>query len=220
MSLVLHMHPLSSFCWKTLIALYENATPFEPLLVNPGEETSREAFRKIWPIGKFPVLRDNAPGGNNGRTIPESTIIIEYLDQHYPGPTRFIPADADLARDTRLRDRFFDHYIHHPMQQIIANRLRPADKKDPYGVEQARGTLRTALDMTEQEITGKTWAMGDMFTLADCAAAPALYYANRVMPFADTHPGVTAYLQRLMQRPAFARTLQEAEPFFKYFPTE
>jgi len=221
MALGLHMHPLSSFCWKALIAFYENGTAFTPLLVNPGDEASRNAFRKIWPIGKFPVLRDE----DKDRTIPESTIIIEYLDQHYPGPVRFISADPDLARQTRLRDRFYDHYVHDPMQRIVANRIRPAGSKDPYGVEQYRATLRTALDMVEQEMKAKTlksesWAMGDAFTLADCAASPALYYANRVMPFAESHPAVTAYLQRLMARPAFARVLKEAEPYFQYFPTE
>jgi len=216
MTLVLHMHPLSSFCWKALIALHENGTAFEPLIVNLGDETSRAAFKKIWPIGKFPVLRDES----KDLTVAESTIIIEYLDQYHPGPTRFILADPESARQTRFSDRFYDHYIHEPMQRIVGNRIRPAGSKDPYGVDQARTTLRTALDMTEQNMKAKTWAMGDAFTLADCAASPALYYANRVMPFAESHPVVTAYLQRLMARPGFARVLKEAEPYFKYFPEE
>ncbi len=220
MSLTLYFHPLSSFCWKALIALYENDTPFVPHIVNLGDPDANAAFKKVWPIGKFPVVRDEA----KDRTIPESSIIIEYLSQHYPGPTQLVPADADLARETRLRDRFYDLHVHVPMQKIVGDRLRPADKKDPFGVEQARAQLGAALDMVEADMaeeTGatKTWAMGDAFTMADCAAAPALYYANLVMPFADTHKNATAYLARLTQRPSFARTLREAEPYRHLFPT-
>ena len=220
MSLTLYYHPLSSFCWKALIALYENDTPFTPLIVNLGEEASSAAFKKIWPIGKFPVVRDEA----RDKTIPESTTIIEYLDQHYPGPVALVPADPDRARDTRLRDRFYDLHVHVQMQKIVGDRIRPADKKDPYGVEQARAQLGVALGMVEEDMAAKTgatktWAMGEDFTMADCAAAPALYYANLVAPFADTHKNTTAYLGRLLQRPSFARTVREAEPYRHFFPT-
>jgi glutathione S-transferase len=170
----------------------------------------------VWPIGKFPVLVDAA----KQRTVPESSIVIEYLDQHYPGRTKFIPADPDLARQTRMRDRFYDWYLQVPMQKIVGDRIRPPGKNDPFGVEQARGQLKTALDMVEQDIANKTWAMGDSFTMADCAAAPALFYANKVMPFADTHPNATAFLHRLMDRPSYARTLTEAQPYFHMFPRE
>ena len=129
MSLTLHYHPLSSFCWKALMALYENDTPFTPKLVNLGDATERAALLKLWPIGKFPVLRDDA----QDRTIPESSIIIEYLDQQYPGRTRFIPADAKAALQTRLRDRFYDLYVHLPMQKVVGDRLRPEGAKDPHG---------------------------------------------------------------------------------------
>src|ERR1041385_3251057 len=137
MSLTLHYHPLSSFCHKVLIALYENGTPFAPNSVNLQDEGERNALLKLWPIGKFPVLQDKA----RERVVPESSIIIEYLDQHYPGKTKFIPADPDAARQMRLRDRYFDLHIHMPMQQIVGDRLRPADKKDPYGVAETRERL-------------------------------------------------------------------------------
>ena len=215
MSLTLYYHPLSSFCWKALIALYENDTPFTPLIVDLGDPASSAAFKKVWPIGKFPVVRDEA----RAKTIPESSIIIEYLDQHYPGPIRLVPEDGDRARDTRLRDRFYDLHVHVHMQKIVGDRIRPADKKDPYGVEQARAQLAVGLSMVEENMATKTWAMGENFTMADCAAAPALYYANLVAPFAETHKNTTAYLGRLLKRPSFARTVREAEPYRHFFPT-
>jgi glutathione S-transferase len=214
MSLELYFHPLSSFCWKALIALYENGTPFEPHVVDLSNEAAAAAFKKIWPISKFPVLRDE----DRDRLIPESSIIIEYLDQHYPGGTRFLPGDPDLARETRMRDRFFDLYLQLPMQKIVGDRLRPAEKKDPFGVEQAKAQLQTALGMVDADMASKSWAMGDAFGMADCAAAPALYYADLVMPFGSTHLHATAYLERLTSRPSFARTLKEAEPFRELFP--
>ena len=140
MSLTLHFHPLASFCWKALIALYENDTPFAPNMVDLGNAAERAALLKLWPIGKFPVLRDDT----RNQTVPESSIIIEYLDRHYPGRTQFIPADPDLAWQTRLRDRFYDLYLHLPMQKVIADRMRPEGKKDPHGVEEARAQLRTS----------------------------------------------------------------------------
>jgi glutathione S-transferase len=214
MTLKLYFHPLSSFCQKVLMALYENDTPFERHIVDLADEKSRADFIKIWPIGKFPVLRDEV----RDWTVPESNIIIEYLAQHYPGKTQLVPGDADLARQTRMCDRFFDLYVQLPMQKIVGDRLRPAGKNDSFGVEQARGQLRTALDLVEQDMTAKTWAMGGTFSMADCAAAPALYYANLVMPFADSHTNVTRYFQRLMERPSFARAVKEAEPYRKLFP--
>src|ERR1700733_11439888 len=216
MSLTLHYHPLSSFCWKALIALYENDTPFEPRLVDLGNETERAALLKLWPIGKFPVLRDDA----KDRTIPETSIIIEYLDNYYPGRTRFIPADAKLALQTRLRDRFYDLYVHLPVQKIVGDRLRPQGKKDPHGVEEAKARIQSCYGMIDKEVATKTWAMGEAFSLADCAASPALFYANKVMPFGDTHKNVTAYFGRLKARPSFARVIKEAEPYLGMFPQE
>jgi glutathione S-transferase len=214
MSLRLYFHPLSSYCHKVLIALYENDTRFEPVSVNLGSETERAALLKLWPVGKFPVLRDDA----RNLTVPESTVIIEYLDRHYPGATRFIPSDAEDARQTRLRDRFYDHYVHEPMQKIVGDRLRPEGKKDPHGVEEAKNRLKTSLGMIDSEMATRPWAMGETFSLADCAAAPPLFYANEVMPFGTTHANVAAYLGRLKARPSYARVLKEAEPYFAMFP--
>ncbi len=214
MPLKLYFHPLASFCWKTLIALYENDTPFEPCIVNLGNETERAAFLKIWPIGKFPVLRDDT----KDRTIPELTTIIEYLAQYYPGRTQLVPTDTDLARQTRFRDRFYDLYVHEPMQKIVIDRLRPAEKSDSHGLELAKAQLGTAYGMIEQEMGTKIWAIGDTFSMADCAAAPALFYANEVMPFRNNYGNVSGYFGRLMERPSFARVVEEAQPYFKFFP--
>ena len=162
----------------------------------------------------MPVLRDDA----RDRTIPESSIIIEYLAQHYPGRTRLVPADADLALRTRLRDRFYDLYVQEPMQKVVTDRLRPAGAHDPHGVEQAKALLQTAYGLIERDMATNPWAMGDEFGMADCAAAPALFYANLVVPFGDTHPNAARYLARLMERPSFARTVEEARPYLALFP--
>jgi len=216
MSLKLYFHPLASYCHKVLMALYENDTPFESHIVDLMNESSAAAFKAMWPIGKMPVLRDEA----RDRTVPESTIIIEYLAQHYPGRTQLLPGDGDLARETRLRDRFFDLYVHDPMQKIVGDRLRPADKKDAYGVGQAKARLGTAYGMVDQDMSKRTWAMGETFSMADCAAAPALFYANKVLPFGNTHPNVAGYFDRLIQRPSYVRVLKEAQPYFALFPQE
>jgi glutathione S-transferase len=214
MSLKLYFHPLASFCHKALIALYENDTPFEPVIVDLGNEAARTAFLKLWPIGKFPVLRDDT----RDHTVPESTVIIEYLQRYYPGKTQFIPADVEAAWQTRLSDRFYDLYVHDPMQKIVGDRLRPDGAKDPHGVEHAKARLETAYGMIEREMAGRTWAVGDAFSLADCAAAPALFYANEVVPFGASHGNVADYLDRLKARPSYARALREAEPYFAMFP--
>jgi len=212
MSLKFYFHPLSSFCHKSLIALYETGTPFEPIIVDLLGDAS--AFKAIWPIGKIPVLRDGA----KDRTVPESSIIIEYLAQHFPGETQLFPADRDLCREMRLRDRFYDLYVHVPMQKVITDRLRPVGQNDSYGVEEARNLLRISLDMIEKDMASNRWAMGDQFTMADCAAAPALFYADMVVPFRATHKNVAAYLDRLMARPSYARVLREAQPYFAMIP--
>jgi glutathione S-transferase len=216
MPLTLYYHPLSSFCWKALIALYENGTPFTPQMVDLSKEDERAALLKIWPIGKFPVLHDSA----NDRIVPESTIIIEYLDTHYPGATRFLPEDADAARQTRLRDRFYDLYVHLPMQKIMGDRLRPANARDAYGVEEAKARIKSCYGMIDKEVGSRTWAMGETFGLADCAAAPALFYAGMVVPFGAGHNNLGAYFERLKARPSFARVLKEAEPYFDMVPKE
>lgn len=214
MSLHLYFHPLSSYCIKTLIAFYENDTAFEPHIVNLMDDGEREAFRRIWPIGKFPVLRDEA----RDRTVPESSIIIEYLAEHRPGPVELVPADTAKAREVRLYDRFFDFYVNDPMAKIVVDRMRPEGQNDSYGVDHARDLLGRALGLVEREMASKTWAVGDAFTMADCAASPALFYANTVVPFAEGYPNTAVYLDRLLARPAFARAIEEAKPYFDMIP--
>jgi glutathione S-transferase len=216
MSLKLYFHPLASFCHKALIAFYENDVPFEPVIVDLSDETSSAAFRAVWLMAKMPVLRDE----KRAHTVAEATIIIEYLDARHPGRTRFLPTDPDQAWQTRMWDRFFDHYIQEPMQKIVTDRLRPEGKNDLYGVEQARKQLHDAYAVVEQQMAANSWMMDDAFTLADCAAAPALFYANTVVPFGEAHGRLAGYLDRLMARPSFARVLEEAQPYFPLFPME
>ena len=213
MTLKLYMHPLSSFTHKVLIAFYENDIPFEAKRLD--DATVAGEFRKMWPIARFPLLRDES----RDRVVPESSIIIEYLALHYPGKVKLLPDDPELAREVRLRDRFFDSYLHTPMQKVPADRLRPEGKRDPLGVDEARAMYRTALDMLESELAGKRWVMGEDFTMADCAAAPALFYGHQFFgPFRETHNNVMAYLDRLMARASFARVLQEAKPYMHMVP--
>jgi glutathione S-transferase len=214
MSLTLYFHPLSSFCHKALVALYENDTPFQRRVVNLMDPVDAAAFKKLWPIGKFPVLRDDGAD----RTIPESSVIIEYLDQHYPGKAPLIPSQSDLGLQARAGDRFYDLYVQVPMQKVIGDRLRPADKKDAHGVEQAMAQLKTALGLVEDQMAGKTWAVGNVFSIADCAATPALFYADMLVPLAGSYNNAAAYLDRLKQRPSIARVLEEAKPYFSMIP--
>lgn len=215
MSLTLYLHPLSSYCHKALIAFYENGTSFTPHVVDLSNAESSAAFKRIWPVGKFPVLRD----GTSGKTIPESTSIIEYLALHYPGPVKLVPDNAGAAANVRALDRFYDLHVHNHMQKIIGDRIRPADKKDPFGVEQARAAVNTALAIVEKDMASRSWAAGDDFTMADCAAAPPLYFLDRaVTPLAAAYPKLAAYLGRLKRRPSYARALKEAEPYLHMVP--
>jgi glutathione S-transferase len=212
-ALTLHFHPLSSFCQKVLIGLYELDVPFRKRIVDLLDETERTEFLKLWPLGKFPVLRDDA----RGVTLPETTIILEYVDSRF-APGRLIPSDPELARECRLRDRFFDLYVNVPMGKIVTDKLRPDDQRDGYGVSQARRQLETAYRIADDWMREAPWAAGDAFSLADCAAAPALFYANQVVPFDSTAPHLAAYFARLVARPAFARVLTEARPYLAMFP--
>ena len=162
----------------------------------------------------MPVLQDEG----RGEIVPESTIIIEYLDLHYPGRIALIPAAPDQAWRTRLRDRFFDLYVHEPMQKIVVDRIRPPGAQDRHGVEAAHATLRASYAAIERDMAGRRWAMGEDFTLADCAAFPALFYANKVEPFGADCPALTSYLDRLARRPSIARVVEEAKPYFHMFP--
>ena len=210
--MILYYHPLSSYCWKVLIALYENDTPFErAMMEDPGVA---EAWLTLWPLGKFPVLRDEA----RDQTVVEASIIIEYLGQQCPGPFRPIPADPTQALEVRLMDRLFDNYVMTPMQKIVADRLRPDDARDAHGVGEGRILLGKAYAMLEERIGARQWAAGDDFTLADCAAAPALFYADKVEPMRGGFPALAAYLDRLEARPSFARVLEEKQPWWHMFP--
>ena len=214
MALTLYMHPLASFCHKALIALYEAGTAFTARTVDLGNPAERDHLREVWPMGKFPVLRDDG----RDQTVPESSVIIEYLDRYYPGAVRLIPADPERAAQVRSMDRFYDLHVHENMQKIVGDKLRPADGHDPIGVEGARSQLRTALGVAEEGMSGRTWAAADQFSMADCAAAPPLFFINRMMPLASEFPQLSAYLGRLMQRPSYARTLHEAQPYMSMFP--
>ena len=214
MSLKLYFHPLSSFCQKALIALYENDTPFEPQMVDLMGEQGRAEYLKLWPIGKMPILRDEA----RNRMIPETSIIIEYLQRFYPGRTAFVPDEVEQALHVRLRDRFFDLYVNDPMQKIVGDKLRPEGRNDPAGVAQAKSLLEVSYGLVDKEMASKTWACGEDFSMADCAAAPSLFYAEKVLPFRDQYKHLAAYFDRLLQRPSYARALREAEPYMKLFP--
>jgi glutathione S-transferase len=214
MSLILHFHPLSSFCHKVLMALYENKTPFEGHIVDFGDQASRAEFLKLWPIGKIPVLRDES----RDRTIPETSIIIEYVERFFPGPVRLLPGDPDLNLEARLWDRFYDLYVNAPMQKLVADRLRPEGLNDPHGVAEAKATLMTSYAMIEQRMEHRRWAIGEQFSIADCAAATALFYAETVLPFFRSHERTAAYFDRLYERPSFRRTIEEAQPYFNLFP--
>jgi len=214
MSLELFLHPLASYCHKVLIAFYENDIPFQVKRVDDPAVTP-EFFEVLSPLKRFPVLRDT----QRGRVIPESTINIEYVQTYVPGRLKLIPDDPDLAWQVRLRDRFCDNYLQTPMQKFAADRRRPEQDRDPYGVEEAKAIYVTALGLLDKEMAGRTWAMGETFTMADCAAAPALFYGDRFYgPFRDTHSNAIAYLDRLRARPSYARVLREAEPFMHLLP--
>lgn len=210
--MILYYHPLSSYCWKALIALYENDTPFERRMMEDAGVP--EAWLALWPIGKFPVLRDEA----RDTTLGETSIIIEYLGQHCPGPFRPIPADPEQALEVRLMDRLFDNYVMAPMQAIVSDRIRPDGSSDPLTVGNARQTLGKAYAMLEQRMAGRHWAAGDDFTLADCAAAPSLFYADKIEPMRGGFPILAAYLDRLEARESFARVLAEKERWWHMFP--
>jgi glutathione S-transferase len=210
MSLILFAHPFSSYCQKVLIALYANGTPFEYKLLEQDHPENFEELRRHWPFGKFPVLLDD------GEPIIETTPIIEYLDAHYPGENRWIPP-GEMEQRVRFLDRFFDLHVMENMSKISTDPLRPEGSRDHYGVEKARESLNVAYDWIEGQL-GDPWAVGDKFTLADCAAAPSLFYADWVEPIGDQRPQLAAYRARLLAHPAVARAVDEGRPYRHYFP--
>jgi glutathione S-transferase len=216
MSLTLHFHPLASYCWKALIALYENDIAFTPNLVDLGNAGERAALVKLWGVGKFPVLRDEA----RNETVPESSIIIEYLDRHIPRP--------HPLHSRRSRPRLADPAARPLLRSLCASadaedHVRPdaaCGQKGPQGVEEARAQLRTSYAMIEQQMASGGWAMGEDFSLADCAAAPPLFYGSMVVPFGRRRSNLAAYFERLKARPSFVRVMKEAEPYFQMVPKE
>jgi glutathione S-transferase len=212
MPLTLHYHPLSSFCWKVLIALYENGAAFEARMVDLGNPDARKAFAALWPTAKIPLLEDG------GRIVPETSIMIEHLDRRHPGKVRLLPQDPQEELEARLWDRLFDLYVMTPMQRFIAQQLRPEAERDSRTVAESLRDLGTAYDMIEDRLRARTWAAGEGFSIADCAAAPALFYAGIVSPFPPGHMNLAGYFERLMARPSVRRTIAEARPYFQYFP--
>lgn len=206
----LFAHPFSSYSQKALTAFYENGTDFELRMLEPDSPATEELGR-IWPIGKFPVLREGE------RVVPEATMIIEYLDVHHPGPVRFIPDDPVAAIEVRMMDRFFDNYVATPQQRLVFDLLRPEAERDPRGVVEARAMLDKAYAWLDARMAGRKWAAG-AFGLADCSAGPQLFYADWSHPMNGRFPNVAAYRKRLMARPAFRRCIDEARPYRSYFP--
>ncbi len=212
MSLKLYAHPFSLYCQKVLIALYENATAFEMRLLAADDPQPAAELAALWPLKRFPVLLDEQ------RTVLESSIIIEYLALYHPGTVRLLPEDRRAALDVRAMDRFFDNYISTPLQKIVFDSMHSAAERDPQGVREARQMLDTAYRWLDTTLSDRHWAVGDGFSLADCAAAPALFYADWTHPISPTLTRVHAYRQRLLARPSFARAVDEARPYRPLFP--
>ncbi|MEW6270919.1 MAG: glutathione S-transferase family protein [Thermodesulfobacteriota bacterium] len=212
MPIELYAHPFSSYCQKVLIALYENATPFELRMLAFGDAQAAAEHAALWPLRRMPVLVDD------GTTVVEASIIVEYLDLHRPGPVRLVPEDRRAALEVRMMDRIFDNYVMTPMQKIVLDAIRSPESRDPQGVADARALLDTAYRWLDDRMAGRRWAAGDAFSLADCASAPALFYADWVHPIADELTSLRAYRQRLLARPSFARAVDEARPYRAAFP--
>lgn len=211
MSLVFYGHPFSSYTQKVLIALYENQLAFDYRELQPGDAAVDAEWRALWPFRKMPVLVDA------GRTVVESSVIIEHLQLAHPGPVALLPDDPVQALEVRFMDRFFDHHVMTPMQTPVAEALR-ADGRTETALAEAAERLDLAYAWLEQRLEGRTWAAGDAFSMADCAAAPSLFYADWVRMIGESFPTVRAYRSRLLARPAFARAVEEARPYRAWFP--
>ncbi len=209
MTLTLYAHPFSSYCQKVLMALWENDLPFDYRnLETPGVADELAA---LWPLRKFPVLVDD------GKTVVETSIIIEYLDQQYPGAVRFLPA-GNAALEVRLMDRFLDNYVMDATSKPVAEALKGEGGRKEEAMSEARVALDSAYAWLEGRLAKRTWAAGEDFTMADCAAAPSLFYADWVHQIAPTFPRLRDYRAQLLSRPSFARAVEEARPYRHYFP--
>ncbi len=211
-TLSLYAHPFSSYCQKVLIALYENEIAFTYRTMGPDDPAAMTELEALWPFKRFPVVVDR------GRSVAESSIIIEYLGLHYPGSVELIPADARAALDVRMMDRVFDNFVMTPMQKIVFDFIRPAESRDAHGVSDARALLGTAYRWLNDRLSGREWAAGSAFSMADCAAAPSLFYADWVEPIDPLLANLRGYRQRLLARPSFARAVDEARPYRRFFP--
>lgn len=210
MALTLYAHPFASYCWKVLIALYENGTPFSYRIVEDAAGWAE--LESLWPIKKFPLLRDG------DALVVESSIIVEHLMLHHAGPVQLIPENADAALEVRFMDRFFDSYVMTPMQLVVADRMRTESERDTQRVSGARHLLDVAYLWLDKKLAQQQWGAGADFTLADCSAAPALFYADWVHPIGDQFHAARAYRARLLARPSVVRTVDEARPYRKLFP--
>lgn len=208
--LTLYGHPISSYTWKVLTALYENATAFEFITI---DQNTYADFIAKWPMGKFPILLDS----DRKSMTTETSVIIEYLDAHYPGRTRFVPKDTDTALEVRRWDRVFDH-LNTTMSKLVVDNIRPESQRDPYGVEEAKRVIGGIYTVVEAQLDERDYIVGDNFTMADCSAAPALWYATRNAPLGGAFPRIAAYLERLNARPSFARAVKESAPLFHMYP--
>ena len=206
----LYAHPFSSYCQKVLVALYENGTLFDYRSLEDAQNGAELAA--LWPMKRFPVLVDGQ------RTVLEASCIIEYLQLHHPGAMHLIPADADAALDVRMLDRFFDNYVSTPQQKVVFDALCAETDRDPHGVRKARAMLETSYAWLDARMATRTWACGDEFSLADCGAAPFLFYADWTHAIEPRFANVRAYRERLLARPSFKRAVDEARPFRPYFP--
>ena len=210
--LQLYYHPFSSYSQKALIALYENGIVFERQVLEGPDSPASQRLAAMWPMKRFPVLVDGE------RVILEASCVIEYLHLHRPGPVPLIPSDQDLALEVRMLDRFFDNYVSTPQQKIVFDALRPEPVRDAHGVAEARAMLDTAYAWLDRHLQGRRWAAGEHFSLADCGAAPFLFYADWTHPIGVQHHHVIAYRRRLLERPSFARAVDEARPYRPLFP--
>jgi glutathione S-transferase len=214
MSLAFYGHPFSSYAQKVLIALYENGTPFEFRCIGPDTPQHVDEWMRRWPLHKFPLLLDGE------RQVVESSIIIEYLQLAHPGPVRLLPADPIAALEVRFLDRFFDLHVMDAFQFAMASALGRIPMKREDGQAIASERLERAYAWLEGRLAGGTgiWAAGADFTMADCAAAPSLFYADWVHRISDAYPALRGYRARLLARPSFARAVEEARPFRPLFP--
>lgn len=212
MALLLYGHPFSSYTQKALIALYENDTPFEFRCLGPNHPENAAEWLSRWPLRKFPLLVDG------DRDLVETSVIIEYLQLVYPGRVPLLPAHPMAALDVRFLDRFFDLHVMDPVQLAVDSALGRIAMSREDGLSLAKDRLERAYVWLEGHLSGKAWATGSEFTMADCAAAPALFYADWTHRIPSSCPLVQAYRKRMLERPSFARAVEEARPFRSYFP--